>query len=85
MIQVRKVFRKRLQMLTKRYQIVVGWSKRLTSMTILQTAAFNRKATDTENKTTDVTNLATKANLNKKAGEVDNNIPGITNLATKLL
>ena len=54
-------------------------------MPILQTAAFNAKATDIENKTTDVTNLATKANFIKKAAEVDNNIPGITNLATKLL
>ena len=47
--------------------MVVGWSKRLTTMTILQTAAFNRKATDIENKTTGITNLATKANLNKKS------------------
>lgn len=72
-------------MLTKRYLILVGWSKRLTTMPILQTAAFNKKATDIENKKTDVTNLATKANFIKKAAEVDNNIPGITNLATKLL
>ena len=36
-----------------------------------------------ENKTPDITNLATKAALNTKAAKVESKIPQITNLPTK--
>ena len=43
---------------------------------------YNAKITDIEDKTHDITNLATNAILNAKANEVKDKIPSITNLAT---
>ena len=50
---------------------------------LVNKAALNTKAAETENKTSIISNLVTKANLNTKTTDIENKILDITNLATK--
>lgn len=96
-VQTSKVLRRRLEILTKRYPTLVGWSRRLTttqknaeienktpSVTwLVTTAILNTKGHRDCKKIHDITNQATKAAMNTKVAEVESKIPHITNLARK--
>ena len=50
---------------------------------VVKKDVYNAKIKNIEDKTPDITNLATKTTLNAKINEVKGEIPSITNLATK--
>ena len=68
MIQKKKILRRRLQMLTKRYLTVLG------EKTNYNRTSCNPKITEIENTILRVTGLVTAASLNAKATEIRNKI-----------
>lgn len=75
MIQTIKALEKRLRMLTKKYPLLVGWS-RILIRGLVKKIDYNTEMTEIENKISIII-------LKTQATEIENKMPDITNLVLK--